>query len=156
MRLCILISFAIGFSAVEGQDNPVKDEMKNLLGKWAQVSVEADGKKLTDNKDSAKVTLTITGEKWIETTSAGTGVGDVSTFKINPAKKPKQIDITIKLGKGKTLTFPGIYTLIGDTLTTAVPFPFGGDFTNIGKRPGEFRTKEGDGFVVTIYKRVKS
>ncbi len=77
-------------------------------------------------------------------------------FKIDPAKDPKQIDITDKAdGKGNALTFPGIYMLDGDTLTTPVPFPFGGDFANIGKRPTVFRTQQGDGFIVTVYQRIK-
>jgi len=153
MRLCIALILAFGFIAAvtaRAQDDSVKEEMKKLQGPWAQISVEANGKKLTDKEDSPKVTLTISGEKWIEKSALVGGAGDVSTFKINPAKNPKQVDLT---QKGRTI--PGIYTLEGDTFTRALPFPFGGDFTNIGKRPTEFRTKEGDGFVVITCKRVK-
>jgi uncharacterized protein (TIGR03067 family) len=130
------------------QDDAVNEEMRKLQGKWARISVEADAKILTDKEASPKVTITISGEKWIDKSAAGV---HEAIFKINPAQNPKHIDITMF---GKAL--PGIYLVEGDTLKTAVPFPFGGDFTNISKRPAGFRTKQGDGFIVTFYKRVKS
>jgi uncharacterized protein (TIGR03067 family) len=156
MRSCTLFVIAIGLSAVVAQGTHVNDELKKLEGKWAQVSVEADGKTLRDKADAAKVVLVISGDKWTEIAVADSRNSEPSKFKINPAKTPKEIDIMMEFEKGKLETVPGIYKLDGDTLTTAAPFPFDGDFTNIGKRPTEFKTKKGDGFVVIVYNRVKS
>jgi uncharacterized protein (TIGR03067 family) len=150
MRLCMFAGFVVSVLAVGGEDDAVKEELKKLEGKWVQVSVEADGKTLTSEKDPP--TVTIRGDKWIEASKAGELV---STFKLDPTKKPKQIDLTDKDKKGKPLTVPGIYELRGNTLTVSQPFPFEGDFTNIGKRPTEFGTKPGDHFVTVIYKRQK-
>src|SRR6185503_17459068 len=67
MRLGVLLVIAVSVSAIAGQENAIKDELKKLEGKWAQVSVEADGKALTDKQESPKVTVTIAKDKWIET-----------------------------------------------------------------------------------------
>jgi uncharacterized protein (TIGR03067 family) len=160
MRFSILVGLAITLSTALGQENAVKEnavkeELKKLDGKWAQVSVEADGRK-GDDTDSPKVTLTITGNKWIERSVAVADDGGFYTFKINPAKMPREIDLIEKVDdQGKTFTYPAIYRLEGATLTVAVPFPFEGNLANIDKRPTGFQTKPGADFVVIVYKRVK-
>jgi uncharacterized protein (TIGR03067 family) len=56
-------------------------------------------------------------------------------FKLDPAKEPKQIDITLHLEKGKKdATLLGIYEVKGDTLKVCY---FG---SKSGKRPTEFST----------------
>lgn len=56
-------------------------------------------------------------------------------FKIDPSKKPKQIDITLHLKRGDA-TFLGIYEIKGDALTVC----YAG--SNTGKRPAEFSSKD--------------
>jgi uncharacterized protein (TIGR03067 family) len=155
MRCCTLIGLAICFSAALGQENAAKEEMKKLQGRWAQVRLEADGRTHDDEK-SPKVTLTISGETWLDGPAGEADGADPWTFKINPAKNPKQIDLIEKIDGGKTQTYPGIYTWEGDALKVAIPYPFEGDTRNINKRPTEFRTKPDDDFVVITYKRIKS
>jgi len=161
MRCCILVGLAFTLSTAIGQENAVKEnavkeELKKLEGKWAQVSVESDGRKGADDSDAPKVTLTITGNKWIEKSIAVADDGGFYTFKINPTKTPSEIDLIEKVDdQGKTFTYPAIYRLEGATLTVAVPFPFEGNLANIDKRPTGFQTKPGDDVVVIVYKRVK-
>ena len=127
MRHFVLFILVLVVSATDGQDDASKksaltEELKKLEGKWAQVSVEVDGKRSSD-EDAPKVTLTITGNKWIESSVAVPDHGAFWTFKIDPAKKPKQIDLTDKLGdQGKPQTFPGIYALDGDKLSQIIDF----------------------------------
>jgi uncharacterized protein (TIGR03067 family) len=56
-------------------------------------------------------------------------------FKIDPGKKPKQIDITLHLKQGDR-TLLGIYEIKGDALTVC----YAGSKT--GKRPSEFSSKD--------------
>ena len=114
-----------------------------------QVSGEADGH---SESSTGGPTLTISGDLWIERSAAG---AHASRFAINPMKNPKQIDTSLALGKGKTLTIPGIYELADDTLKVSTPFAFGGNVKLLRKRPTEFATKPGDPFVIIVYKRAK-
>ncbi len=68
------------------------------------------------------------------------------TFKIDPAKKPKEIDITHPAVKDGTVE--GIYSLEGESLKMCY-----------GKkdkdRPAKFSTKAGDRGVLFVLKRAK-
>ena len=154
MRFCVMFALAIGLPMVVAQEPNVKDELKKLEGHWVQISV--NGIKTADEKDAKnppKVTIRIDGEKWIEK-SAAAPANRLPLSKIDPAKEPKHIDKTVTIG-GKPVTFPGIYEQEGDTLKVCMPFPVGGDFSKIDKRPTEFKVAISDGFVLIVYKRVK-
>jgi uncharacterized protein (TIGR03067 family) len=66
-------------------------------------------------------------------------------YKLDPARKPKQIDLLF--GKGKTAK--GIYLLKGDTLKLCVEKEPGGE------RPGNFASTAGTTRVLTVLKRKK-
>ncbi|OWK45475.1 hypothetical protein FRUB_01806 [Fimbriiglobus ruber] len=72
------------------------------------------------------------------------------TFKVDPSREPKWINLTITIAdsdfKGKTQ--PGIYKIDGETLTFCV--------ADIGaERPTEFTAKAGSGRILTTYNRQK-
>jgi uncharacterized protein (TIGR03067 family) len=71
------------------------------------------------------------------------------TFRIDPAKNPKEIDLTSAsdVPGAKGLTLPGIYKLDGDTLT--VCRASGPEV----KRPKEF--KAGEGVHLSVLKRIE-
>jgi uncharacterized protein (TIGR03067 family) len=147
MKYFLTLVLALGFlAATDAQDNTVKEEMKKLQGIWVRIYVEADGKKSEDGKKDPEkaITLTINGDKY-----------DDETFKLDPAKNPKHINVLTVDDKGKAITLPGIYELQGDVLKLCFPFPFEGNFDKIGKRPTEFRSKRGGNDVLEVYKREK-
>jgi uncharacterized protein (TIGR03067 family) len=67
--------------------------------------------------------------------------GNDWTFKLNAAKKPKEIDLIAAKGVTK-----GIYALDGDNLKITLA-------TGDGGRPTEFATKPGDGHYHAVLKR---
>ena len=149
MRRGMAMILALGFFAAvtaNAQDDAVKQEMKKLQGNWVRIYVEADGKKSEDGKKEPgqAITLTINGDKY-----------DGETFKLDPAKNPKHINVSTVDDKGKAIALPGIYELKGDVLKLCFPFPFEGKFDKIGKRPTEFGSKPGGNDVLEVYQREK-
>ena len=73
---------------------------------------------------------------------------DKGTVKLNPAAKPKALDITGTDGPNKGKTILAIYERNGNTLR--VCYDLGGK-----NRPTEFKTKEGTQLFLVTYKREK-
>jgi uncharacterized protein (TIGR03067 family) len=89
-------------AAPASQKDLAKEDLAKLQGNWEVHSIEAAGQKLPDIKLEK---LVINGNK-IE------GWDDM-VFKIDPTKKPKEIDLILeKSGK----VWKGIYSLDGDKL----------------------------------------
>jgi uncharacterized protein (TIGR03067 family) len=87
-------------------------EVKAFAGNWVIADAQLDGRDHTD--DFQEMKLAIEGTRF---TIKLEGNDDVGTFKLDPAKSPKWIDITTSpkgAFKGKTL--PGIYKWDGDKL----------------------------------------
>jgi uncharacterized protein (TIGR03067 family) len=155
--LCIVTGgFAYGGQAVSGspQENSmhallalmlfvpadITKDTANLQGTWVVVSASAGGKPEDEIKGD-KLTFkdnTIT----VKTKNKE----ERGTFKLDPAKKPAEIDIT---EEGKDKPMPGIYVLEGDTLKLCI-VPTAGM-----KRPTEFASKEGTEQMVIELKREK-
>jgi uncharacterized protein (TIGR03067 family) len=121
-----------------------KSELKKLQGNWAPVSLEMGAQKFPDERAKA-IALTIAGNEYTVTVS---GQADKGTLKLDPAAKPKAMDIVGTDGPNKGRTFPAIYELSGDTLTICYALE--------GKdRPTEFKTRPGTPLFLVIYKRAK-
>jgi uncharacterized protein (TIGR03067 family) len=67
---------------------------------------------------------------------------------LDPARTPKAMNTWDLDGPFQDQTVPGIYRLDGDTLKLCFARP--GE-----KRPTEFTTRSGTGFLVVVYKRQK-
>jgi RNA polymerase sigma factor (sigma-70 family) len=124
-------------------DKP-KTDKENLQGTWMVVAMEEKGEKKAEEEVKDKnAEMFFAGDKvtlpvhWAEDQEAG--------YKLDPAKKPKQIDFLV--GKGKTLK--GIYELEGDTWKLCV------EMEPDGKRPTEFSTKEGTTHLLVVLKKQK-
>jgi uncharacterized protein (TIGR03067 family) len=148
MKVPAVLALTVGLVAAGGgsKGDPVKKDMRKLQGTWKVVSVEMDGKKQSDEKLKS-ATMTVEGNKYL--VEVGGKTVEQGTFKIDPAKTPKTIDVTATQGKGKGNTYHGIYEIKGDTAKDC--------FAQEGKeRPTEFKTRAGSGWVLRVYKRQKS
>jgi uncharacterized protein (TIGR03067 family) len=133
----VLTGLAVGLllaAAPDPKDDARKDQ-EALQGTWKVVSVEQGGKAQDRAKESSVVI-----EKDTLSVKGGDYVIVQGTFKLDPTKKPRTIDLTVTKGhreedKGKQAH--GIYELDKGTLKWCTAEP--GDEA----RPKEFASKEG-------------
>jgi uncharacterized protein (TIGR03067 family) len=107
-------------------DQP-KDDKALLQGRWKVVSAEEEGK---PREELAKARLIFQGDNL--TVHVGDDKEEM-TFKLDPAQKPKTIDIQVPNEKEAAL---GIYELNGDDLKLCVAE------VEVRKRPTEFKAKD--------------
>jgi uncharacterized protein (TIGR03067 family) len=120
---------AVGVVATSIWADATSDEAKKLEGDWAVTSATRDGKAVDDLPFKQ---MEVVGEKLA--TMGRDGAVQVFTFKVDPTKKPKTIDLrreSVKNGE----TQLGIYELDGDTLKLVLGRP------NADTRPKEFTDK---------------
>ncbi len=134
-------------AAGDDKDEAVKTDRKSLAGTWGTLSFVNDGKKLGDEEAKGH-TVTYDADGKYQALNDGKVVFS-GTFKVDPAKKPKTIDVTESpKGDDKAKIFLGIYEIDGDTLKVCFAPP--------GKeRPTEFSSKTGSGHLLSARKRQK-
>jgi uncharacterized protein (TIGR03067 family) len=135
VMISAILLLAGGVSAGGNQ----KDDKDVLQGAWAIVSQEVSGIKATEDAVKLRKPLVVKGDTWTRPS------GEQLTFKIDPAKNPKELDV-IQSGTGAT--WRGIYKIEGDTLTVCRS-----QGANLD-RPKEF--KGGKGVALMVYKRLKN
>lgn len=140
MQTTTLVLVAAGLLLAAEAKEDAKKEQERFQGTWTIVSLENQGMKVADDaiKDWK---LTIKDDQWI------VSQGDrelKATFKLDPTKDPKQIDLAIKNGDQEVLA-KGIYKLENDTLTMCRT-------AGQKERPKEFKTSEEAG-VLVVWKR---
>src|SRR5262249_61256368 len=122
-----------------------------LQGTWRLVSLELNkqvypAKDLKDGDKPLVVKLVIKGDGY----SCDVGKNRLEiTYKLDPAKQPGAIDLTVTEGPEKGKTYHGIYKVQGDTYTICRNVKPGQD------RPTEFGTRTGSGLMMTVWKREK-
>jgi len=132
------VSVAVVMTAFAGDKS---DDAKNIQGTWVPIRAELRGEPM--NNDALKsFTLTLDGDKYVVEAESV----DKGTYTINPAAKPKTIDITGVEGPNAGKKIPAIYDLHGDTLR--VCYGLGG-----GPRPTEFKSPSGTQIFLVAYKR---
>ena len=142
--MSVRVALPVAVVLLVAADEPAKDAMKDedkLQGEWTMVSMETLGVKHSED-DVKKYTLTIKGDRWTVTNARTLSPGQ--TFKIDPSKDPKTLDLTIKLVNQERVS-KGIYKLDGDTLTICRT-------EENGERPKEFKTTAKSGILV-VWKR---
>jgi uncharacterized protein (TIGR03067 family) len=141
--LCICIAMILFTAAARSQD--AADERKLLQGTWLPTAAELSENPF-DEPTLKMMKLGVEADKYNVT--VGMAI-DRGITRIDPAAKPKTMDIIGTDGPNKGRTFLAIYELNGDTLRVCY------DLT--GKvRPTEFKTKKGEPLFLATYKRAKS
>jgi uncharacterized protein (TIGR03067 family) len=144
-RLLLVVGLVFLLAAADA-DEEIKKELARFEGTWKWVSIEMEKMKLSE--DALKEPrLKLKGDKFTVTEeNANATFG--GTFKVDPSKRPKTIDVTFTDGPEKGKTSLGIYELEGDTYKVCVD-PAG------KSRPTEFAVKPGSGHVLQVLKREK-
>jgi uncharacterized protein (TIGR03067 family) len=147
-RFLTVLVFGLCLGA-DGPTDAVKKEQEKLQGTWQVVAVEMGGEQLPEEAVK-EVSLVIKGEKM-------TAKGDFPDkdryatvlFKIDPAAKPKQIDLTLAGSEDKGTKLKGIYQLDGDRWKLCVKLAG-------TERPTKFETKDDAEQILVTFKRDKS
>lgn len=144
MRLhALLVLGACLLIAADAKDDDAgKKALKAIEGTYVMVSGEAKGEKLSE-KTVKGAKLVIEGDKHTVNVGEDTIIG---THKVDPSKKPKEIDGMDTEGPNKGKTTLGIYKLEKGEFTVCFAPP--------GKdRPKEFSTKSGTGEILHVWKK---
>ena len=141
MRALLPLLLFVGTAA--GKDD-VKD-MEQLQGVWQAVALESGGEKAPE--DVVKMfKIQIKGDKLVFNPDS-----EKRTHAIVLNSKLKEMDLTPEDGPMKGKKMPcAIYKIDGDKLIICIDK----DGKEV-KRPGEFKTKEGDGCALLTFERVK-
>jgi uncharacterized protein (TIGR03067 family) len=124
-------------------DEPMA-ELKRLEGSYTMVSSEEKGAKLPEETVKT-ATLKMEGDKHTAKVGKVTIVG---THKVDPTKKPAEIEASDTEGPYKGKTRLGIYKLEGDLFTFCFALPS-------NDRPEQFSTTSGTGHIMVVWKKAK-
>jgi uncharacterized protein (TIGR03067 family) len=145
MRRTVLLVIAAGLLvAGDSAKENVQKELEKFRGTWKFVSIENEGQAVPKAQyEGAR--LTLKGDQFTFRQGADSTHG---TFKVDPAKQPKTIDVTFTDGPDKGKTIVGVYELKGDTYKVCLQLK--------GKeRPKEFRSQAESGHVLQVLQRVR-
>ena len=129
------------------KEDAAKKDLKKMEGTWMLIGHVHEGKTTTEKENKqARVKLIIKGDKY--SIYFGDKERGKGTIRLDPAKKPKEIDLVLAGKEFKGQVMLGIYELKNDVLKVCNAFP--------GKaRPEEFSAKKGSRRYFITYKRVK-
>ncbi len=131
--------------AAAARDDAHEQEYKKFEGTWNYAAYETAGRKLPEAGFKGNQYVFHAREYTRKEELAG--LTTKGTFKLDPTKQPKTIDMTDTEGHAKGDTAPGIYELEGDTLRLC---------TGLGKdRPKEFAAKEDTVYLLIVLKKAK-
>ena len=119
------------------------DDWKKLKGTWVVDKAFVNGGDSTEQLKNVK--LTIEEGKY---TADFAGEKDAGKLDLDPAKKPKAMNIESTEGANKGKKIQAIYEITGDSLKVAYSF-------KDDERPKSLEPKEGDNQLVVVYKREK-
>ena len=139
----VAFALVVSCSSVAWCDD-AKDEAKAMEGTWLPSAAELAGEKFPDEIRKV-IKMVIDDGKYVVTVGKSP---DRGTVKVDPSKKPKEMDITGSEGPNKGKTFLAIYERDGDTMRICYDLS--------GKaRPSEFKTTAGTQLYLVEYKRQK-
>lgn len=128
------------------------DDAKKLQGTWEIVELIQYGKKVDIN--IIKGTKFVFADNLLKIQPASDKVEEFEkrsfSFKLNPAQKPAEVELSALDGKHKGVTSSGIYELKGDTLRWCQS-----DAAKAPERPKDFMSQEKSPFYLFTLKRIK-
>jgi len=146
-RLCfwsVLLCICLAAVAPGGDAKGGNKDAKKVLGTWKIETAELGGKPFPDEV-AKTITLVLTADKYTVTVG---DKKDEGTWKNDPTKKPRTLDITGTQGPNEGKTFLAIYEVKDDTLRICYDLS--------GKaRPKEFKTEPNTALFLVEYKRQK-
>jgi uncharacterized protein (TIGR03067 family) len=150
LAICMVVAFA---SQAANQKATLKTEareaaredLKKLEGQWDRVVMELEGKSWpaemiagwTATYEGDRLTLRVNGKAYRE-----------SIVTLDPSRSPRAMNSWDQDGPAADQTVPGIYEIDGDRVRVCFAKPG-------SKRPTEFTTNKGTGFLYCEYKRSK-
>jgi uncharacterized protein (TIGR03067 family) len=141
----LLVVGVVFLVAADDAAENVKKELARFEGTWRWVLIETEKMKISED-DLKDTRVQLMGDKFTVTENANSTFG--GTFKVDPSKKPKTIDVTFGDGPEKGKIALGIYELEEDTYKV-ITDPAG------KSRPTDFAVKPGSGHVLQVLKREK-
>jgi len=142
--LLALVGCAVLLGAEPAPDAAVQD-LKKLQGTWVMAELEINGQQVPEEKRK-NTTLVIKDDKYLIKVKDKTYE---TTFKLDPSKDPKEIDMFFPDGPNAPKVSKGIYRLDGDTFQLCRAQAPGED------RPRDFATTAESGLFVVVWKRQK-
>jgi uncharacterized protein (TIGR03067 family) len=149
MKLMRAFAVVVGSAVVAGQvlavqEDAAKKELTRLQGIWLVHKQLSRGADFPPKKDSKLMIEGATAKAYEEGKLVQT-----LTIRVDPSKKPTEIDLRFRDKKDEERVVPGIYKLEGDSLTIATGFGREDRQT----RPKSFEDKTG--LFILILKREK-
>ena len=136
--------FACLASLAPAADPAPRGDTAALMGTWTCAAAVVDGKPLAESVVK-KLRLTIDAKRY-KTERGGEVLFD-STYRIDPSKQPRQIEMIATEGDAAGQPALGIYSLDGDTLRMCYVMPG-------GARPAKFESAPGSKAFLVTWKRV--
>jgi len=142
---CLLVVGFILLLAGEPAKDGAAEDLKKLQGTWVMDELEINSRQVPQEK-LKDTTLTIKGDKYIIKVKGKTYE---TTFKLDPSKDPKAIDMFFPDGPNEPKVGKGIYLVDGDIFKLCRAQAPGQD------RPREFVTAADTGLFLVVWKRQK-
>jgi RNA polymerase sigma factor (sigma-70 family) len=162
LTLSALTASGLAYQALDGEkpdDGPIlfaqqdpakpKTDHDKLQGTWRILDLVTDGKPNIKENPDDEADAIFADDKMTLVAQPGAKKFREFTIKLNSAKKPKAIDLTLTQGIGKGKVALGIYELDGDTLKLCFP-----QDENVA-RPTKFASTDGSRHVLFTMRRQK-
>jgi uncharacterized protein (TIGR03067 family) len=121
-----------------------KKELDKFGGTWKYTSMNVEGVDAPADEFKS-VTVVIEGDHFVVKDPQSESTG---TFKVDPSKNPKTMDVHFDTGPEKGNTFLGIYEFVDGKLRVCLNL-------RVKPRPTEFAAKPGSGRVLETLERQK-
>lgn len=146
-RLFIVLAAGLVLAGMgRGQDSS-GEELKKLRGAWNPAAMSLDGVPVSEG-DLKKFQLQIQDDQY--TLSFDGRTSYQAGIKLGKEKNVRSIDTVPTAGPYEGKGMQGIYNLEGDTLKVCFATKFN------EARPGGFDSKPGSGYIMAVYKRIKT
>jgi uncharacterized protein (TIGR03067 family) len=140
--LCTIVG-VLAFTGGDDISQAIKKDKAGLQGTWKVTSSVSKGVKA----EPEEIFLIFRGDAILIREDGKTA--ENFSFLLDPSKKPKEIDLTLKVGAQKGRVDRGIYQLDGDTLRICI------QSNKDAPRPGEFVSPQNSELWLVTLQRTK-